>query len=88
MLLLGDIGQQMDVNDLSSAVQALREDARSGQDRDVSQDRRIRSLQTENEELKLYVAALVKVLKGKGTLDDNDIEAIVNSVESAAKAPS
>ena len=87
MLLLGDFGQQMDVNDLTDAVETLRAKADAGDRQDVSQDAKIAALQTENEELQLYVAALVQVLKTKGLLSEQEVTSLVDSVESATSKP-
>lgn len=87
MLLLGNIGQQMDLDDLSGIVESLRDRADTGDRHDVSQDARIAALQTENEELMLYVAALVRVLKSKGLLSEQDVVSLVDNVEDATSKP-
>lgn len=63
-LLLGDFGQQLDLSDLQVEFERLRQkvEARSA----APSDDRLRALQRENDELKLYLAAVIRLLVAKG----------------------
>jgi hypothetical protein len=51
--------------------------------KEVDQDEQIESLRRENQEMKLFVAGLLQLLVGKGTLSQRDVEDLVTLVERA-----
>lgn len=81
MMLLGNVGQQLDIGDLDNAVAEMRNDiAQKGQlDREQGQD--IEQLKNENHELKLYLATLIRLLVAKGILKQEEVGAIVSAIE-------
>jgi hypothetical protein len=79
--LLGDVGQQLDLQDRQRDVDDMRRQFSSQWSRDRSQDAQIKALRTETEELKLYVASLVKLLTRKGIVTQGEVEQIVDAVE-------
>lgn len=74
MLLLGDLGQQLDIHDMKRQV----EDQSS---RDMSQDEQIAQLWQENKELKLAVTALTRLLVSKGVVGQDDVAEIGHAIE-------
>jgi hypothetical protein len=48
---------------------------------DLKQERSITALRRENQELKLYLATLVRLLVSKGVLKPEEVEATVNAIE-------
>lgn len=87
-LLLGDIGNLMDIEDNQDAVFDLEHDVRAlGQalessiNTNVKQDDYIISLYNENKELKLYLAALIRLLTAKGVLTRDELGAMVHAVD-------
>jgi hypothetical protein len=74
MFLLGDFGQQMDIQDMKRQVD-------DQQSRDMSQDQQIAALWRENQELKLAVATLTRVLVAKGALTQEDVAQIGHAIE-------
>ena len=80
-LFLGDIGNRLDIEDTERDVAELRRRLRSKSRADVAQDKRIDALERENEQLKLYLASLVRLLVSEGTLKEKEIEAFVDVVE-------
>ena len=74
MLLLGDLGQQLDIHDMKRQVETQ-------QSRDMSQDEQIAQLWQENQELKLAVTALMRLLVSKGVLSQNDVAQIGHAIE-------
>ena len=81
MMLLGNVGQQMDIGDLENAVDQMRGDmAQKGQvDREQGFD--IERLKRENHDLKLYLATLIRLLVSKGALKQEEVDAIVSAIE-------
>ena len=50
---------------------------------DESQDRRLAALEAENGELKLYLAAVIRLLKTKGQISEQELRAIVDAVDAS-----
>jgi hypothetical protein len=74
MLLLGDLGQQLDIHDMRRNL----DDQRSV---DMSQDEQIRALREGNQQLKLAVTALSRLLVSKGVLSSEDVAQIGRAIE-------
>ena len=83
MLLLGDWGQQMDIQDQRREIQALRRQVRRSSSNRAASDlaRRVNELEKENDELRLYLASLVRYLGHKGILDRDEFAALVEAVD-------
>ena len=81
MLLLGNVGQQLDIGDLNSEIAGMRNAVASNEDVDREQGQSIEQLQRENRELKLYLATLVRLLVSKGVLRTEEVEVIVRAIE-------
>jgi len=82
MLLLGNLGQQLDIEDQRRELQQLRSRVRS-ESRQSSQDIELRLdiLERQSDEMKLYLAALVRYLAGKGQIDLNEFAKLVDEVD-------
>jgi septal ring factor EnvC (AmiA/AmiB activator) len=87
-LLLGDIGNRLDIEDterniesIESDLDTLYRDLDKIDQTDRAQDERIADLERENRELKLYLAGMMRLLVSKGTLAAGEVEALVNGVE-------
>jgi hypothetical protein len=81
MLLLGNVGQQLDIGDLDQTVAAMRAAFERNQGEDREQARSIEELQQENHELKLYLATLVRLLVAKGVLKQEEVDSAVQAIE-------
>ncbi len=92
MLLLGNVGQQLDIRDaqanqeslracLTNAVAALNQNLRL----DEAQGSEIERLQKENAELKLYVTGLVHLLVSKNLISESDMSHMVSIVDGTDK---
>ena len=81
MLFLGNVGQQLDIGDVENAVTEMQSAFLENQQVDLKQQRSIAELQRENEELKLYLATVVRLLVSKGVLKPEEVEATVNAIE-------
>ena len=82
MLLLGDLGQQLDIQDQRREIQELRNRVRS-ESRGAVQDMEMRlaSLERRSDETRLYLAALVRYLAAKGQIDLKEFATLVDEVD-------
>lgn len=80
-LLLGDIGNRLDIEDTERDIACLRQEIVGSLHKDLSQDRQIERLVAENAELKLYLAAAIRLLKSKGIITAEELKAMVNAVD-------
>jgi len=80
-LLLGDIGNRLDIADTEQDIGEIRHELASKQNLDESQDEAIRRLQEENQQLELCVAALVKTLQRKGIFTTQEVENLVRIID-------
>ena len=81
MLLLGDIGQQMDLGDLEQEVADLRNRLKAGRARHAEVDRELERLAADHDELKLYVAAILRALVSRGVVSRDELGDLVRSVD-------
>jgi hypothetical protein len=81
MLLLGNVGQQMDIGDLDQTVDQMRAAFRQNQIEDHEQAQSIEQLQQENHDLKLYLATLMRLLVAKGVLKQEEVDSAVQAIE-------
>jgi bifunctional N-acetylglucosamine-1-phosphate-uridyltransferase/glucosamine-1-phosphate-acetyltransferase GlmU-like protein len=81
MLLLGNVGQQLDIQDTQRALEEFDAQLRAtdATDRDLAQ--RLDRLAAENAELKLYLAAVVRLLLNKGIVTSAELEQIVDAID-------
>ncbi len=82
MLLLGKLGQQMDIEDQKREIEELRQQlaagARAG---DTTLKGRVAQLERENGELRLYLASLIRYLGHKGVLRQDEFCKLVEAVD-------
>ncbi len=80
-LFLGDIGNRLDIGDCENEIARLRRNlgAQSGIDR--SQDEQIQALRADNDELKLYLAALIRLLTSKNVISTGEITSLVEAID-------
>lgn len=80
-MLLGNVGQQLDISDLNNAIAEMKTAFEETQDLDRSQELSIAKLQRENHELKLYLTTLVRLLVAKGVLRQAEVDAAVQAID-------
>ncbi|MFH1417979.1 MAG: hypothetical protein ABII12_06810 [Planctomycetota bacterium] len=80
-LLLGDIGNRLDIADTERDIGALKQELGRKRQLDQSQDQAIRVLQKENEELKLYLASLLRLLVSKQVLSREELSSFVRLID-------
>jgi hypothetical protein len=80
-LLLGNIGAQMNVEDVERDVEELRNYLRSEQKQHHSTEAKVAALQRENHELKLYFATLIRLLRTKNVLTPEEVQRFVDLLD-------
>jgi hypothetical protein len=81
MLLLGNVGQQLDISDLNNEIAGMQNEFTANEQMDREQAQSIEQLGRENQELKLYLATLLKLLVSKGVLKPEEVETTVRAIE-------
>jgi len=81
-LLLGDIGNRLDIEDAELDISRLKRDMGRAFRKDMSQDEKINALAAENAELKLYLASVIRLLGARGIVSEAELQAIVEAVDS------
>ena len=81
MLLLGNVGQQLDIGDLNGEIAGMQNAFLENQQVDLEQAQSIALLRRENQELKLYLATLLRLLVSKGVLKAEEVETTVRAIE-------
>jgi hypothetical protein len=81
MMLLGNVGQQLDIQDVENVIGQMQADFAKTQNLDRTQEQSIDEMRSENHELKLYLATLMKLLVAKGVIRQEEVEAAVQAIE-------
>lgn len=81
MLLLGDLGQQLDIRDTQAALTRMAQQLRDGNRFDHDVARNVNELSRENAELKLYLAAVTRLLVAKGVVTPRELADIVDAID-------
>ena len=81
MMFLGNVGQQLDIDDLSRAIDLMQSSLERKQNLDQRQERSIEELRQENQELKLYLATLMRLLVAKGVIKQEEVDAAVHAID-------
>ena len=80
-LLLGDIGNRLDIADTEQDIGEIRHELAAKRNLDESQDDAIRRLQEESQQLEICVAALVKTLQRKGVFTAEEVSNLVRLID-------
>jgi hypothetical protein len=83
MLLLGNWGQQLDIEDQKQEIESLKEQLEArDRVRDTSTlQARVGRLERENSELRLYLASLIKYLGRQGVLRQDEFRSMVEAID-------
>lgn len=81
MLLLGDVGQQMDLRDQKDALEELQTSIGIERAMREGADDLIGRLRRDNQELKLYLAAVVRLMLAKKLVTTAEIKNIVDALD-------
>ena len=80
-LFLGDIGNRMDIADTESDLKRLRRRVVRKEQTDEAQEARLNELEVENEQLKLYLASLARLLVSKGVVSEEELNSFVDIID-------
>jgi hypothetical protein len=80
-LLLGDIGNRLDIEDTEREIAKLSRKIFKVSVTEMSQDQKIETLLKENAELKLYLVSVIRLLTAKGTLSREELKTMVEAVD-------
>lgn len=81
MFLLGNIGQQLDIRDVTTQIEELQTGLGIERALGEKSDELLGRLKRENDELKLYLAALVRLLTSKGAVTADEVKAMVDAID-------
>ncbi len=83
MLLLGNWGQQMDIEDQQREIEDLKSEIRShaAGHGEMGLEQRLERAEAEIGQLRLYMAALVRHLGNKGMLDKAEFGQLIDTVD-------
>lgn len=79
--LLGDFGQQLDLTDQRNEIESLRQELSQIRMSSGGSADNFQSLQMENDELRLYLAAIVRLLISKGVFTKDEMRRVVDAVD-------
>ena len=85
MFLLGNVGQQMDIEEVKDYLNRAIEEINKSEQVDEDQNKEIQRLKREHQELQLYVLALARLLTQKQLVTEAELRSIVEAVEQAPK---
>ncbi len=80
-LFLGDIGNRLDIEDCEGEIARLRQNLGAQSSIDRSQDQQIQALRADNDELKLYLAALIRLLTSRNVISTGEITKLVEAID-------
>src|SRR5215207_9639237 len=75
-LLLGDVGQQLDLRDQQQSLNSMRANIDGQHRRDLRQEQQIQALWEENTELKMITSRLVNLLVAKGVITQEEVQTL------------
>ena len=82
MLLLGNWGQQMDIEDQREEIASLRRQLETAAvPHDRTREERLARLEKETGELRLYLAAVIRYLGHQGLLRPDDFRKLVEEID-------
>lgn len=79
--LLGDVGNRMDISDCEEDIRVLKESLMAMHQEEHEVDSELRAVQMENNQLKLYIAAMIRLLISKEILSKNEIQGMVDIID-------
>lgn len=80
-LLLGDMGNRLDISDCEADIRVLKESLMAIHQEENEVDSELHAVQMENNELKLYIASLMRLLISKNVLTKEEIQGMVDIID-------
>ncbi len=81
MLFLGNIGQQLDLDDVGIEIQRIKETFAQVSEVDHAQGNELQRLRRDNDELRLYVFTLMRLLVQKGVLTTRETASMAAAID-------
>lgn len=81
-LFLGDIGNRLDINDCEEDIHVLKASLMEMHTDSQSQDEELLKLRRESDQLKLYLAAVIRLLAARNVLTVEQLRKMVNIIDS------
>lgn len=78
---LGDVGNRLDIADCEKDIHVLKESLMSMHDEGQKIDSELWSVRRENDQLKLYTAAIIRLLVSKNVLTVDEIKRMVDIID-------
>ncbi|MCI0499772.1 MAG: hypothetical protein L0Y36_08860 [Planctomycetales bacterium] len=79
--LLGGVGNRLDIADCEEDIRVLKESLMDLHQEGQAIDSELLAVQRENDRLKLYLAAITRLLVNKNVLSRDEIEKMVNIID-------
>jgi uncharacterized coiled-coil protein SlyX len=80
-LLLGDIGNRLDIGDAEAAIARLRDNLRRNRSLDMTQEERLAMLERDNEQQQILIATLAKILAAHDLIDTEGMEPFIEALD-------
>jgi uncharacterized coiled-coil protein SlyX len=80
-LLLGDIGNRLDIGDAENEIRTLRDLLRRNRSLDMTQEERLAMLERDNEQQQILIVALAKILAAHGLIDAEGMEPFIEALD-------
>ena len=81
MFFLGNVGQQLDISDLAHDLGRVIQEINRQEGVDEQLKRSFERIARDNHELRLYVAAITRLLVAKGVVTPQELTALVDTVD-------
>ena len=80
-LLLGDMGNRLDISDCEEDIRTLKQSLMEMHQEGQAIDGDLHAVQMENNHLKLYIAAIIRLLISKNVLTKEEIKSMVDIID-------
>ncbi len=81
-LILGDVGNRLDIHDCEEDIKILKTSLMEIHTDSQSQDEELLKLRRESDQLKLYLAAVIRLLAARNVLTVEQLQKMVNIIDS------
>jgi hypothetical protein len=80
-LMLGDIGNRLDIGDCESSIDSVSRRLQENERMNLSQEARVRKIEAENDEAKLWLATIVRVLIAKNVITKDELMRLADAID-------
>jgi nitrogen fixation/metabolism regulation signal transduction histidine kinase len=80
-MILGDVGNRLDIQDCEEDIKVLKSTLMEMNQEDREKDQELTILRRENDELKLYLSALIRLLTARNVLTKEELRKMVNAID-------